>query len=46
MEREREREIAGEGEGDGPREIRPIKPGGGKIDFCGGIDLGRIWIRD
>ncbi|BAD53154.1 Epstein-Barr virus EBNA-1-like protein [Oryza sativa Japonica Group] len=50
-ERERERAPGGRGEGrgrggDGPREIRPIDPGGGKLDFCGGIDLGRIWIRN
>jgi hypothetical protein len=38
-ERERERERERGREGDGPRGIRPIEPGGGEIDFCGGIDL-------
>nr|AAM19027.1 hypothetical protein [Oryza sativa Japonica Group] len=38
-ERERGGEGARRGRGgrDGPSEIRPIDPGGGKIDFCGGI---------
>nr|AAL34127.1 Epstein-Barr virus EBNA-1-like protein [Oryza sativa Japonica Group] len=38
-ERGRERERERGREGDGPRGIRPIEPGGGEIDFCGGIDL-------
>nr|BAC83818.1 Epstein-Barr virus EBNA-1-like protein [Oryza sativa Japonica Group] len=48
-ERERERESAREREGrgrDGPSGIRPIEPGGGKLDFWGGIRLGRNWIRN
>jgi hypothetical protein len=35
--RGRERGRAGEGGRDGPSGIRPIDPGGGKLDFCGGI---------
>nr|BAX24835.1 Epstein-Barr virus EBNA-1 -like [Oryza glumipatula] len=42
---EGEGEREGERERDGPRGIGP-RLEGGKIDFCGGIDFGRIWIRN